>query len=48
MTDRMRQARELLRHFPLVDGHNDLPWTLRKQAGGDLAAVDIARPVAGT
>jgi len=48
VTDRMRQARELLRHFPLVDGHNDLPWTLRKQAGGDLAAVDIARPVAGT
>ncbi|MFF8728296.1 dipeptidase [Streptomyces sp. NPDC015171] len=35
-------ARALLREFPVVDGHNDLPWALRKQAGYDLAALDIA------
>jgi membrane dipeptidase len=22
-------ARRLLREFPVVDGHNDLPWALR-------------------
>jgi membrane dipeptidase len=35
-------ARALLREFPVVDGHNDLPWALRKQAGYDLDALDIA------
>ncbi|PKW08231.1 membrane dipeptidase [Streptomyces sp. 1222.5] len=34
-------ARALLREFPVVDGHNDLPWALRKQAGYDLDALDI-------
>ncbi|MFF5759507.1 dipeptidase [Streptomyces longwoodensis] len=36
------QARELLREFPVVDGHNDLPWALREQVHYDLAARDIA------
>ncbi|MCS0606073.1 dipeptidase [Streptomyces sp. LP11] len=36
------QARELLREFPVVDGHNDLPWALRAQVRYDLAARDIA------
>ncbi|MGQ5636174.1 MULTISPECIES: dipeptidase [unclassified Streptomyces] len=35
-------ARELLREFPVVDGHNDLPWALRKAAGYDLDKLDIA------
>ncbi|MGW5633435.1 dipeptidase [Streptomyces sp. NPDC003832] len=35
-------ARELLREFPVVDGHNDLPWALREQVRYDLAARDIA------
>ncbi|WP_030941710.1 dipeptidase [Streptomyces sp. NRRL S-646] len=35
-------ARELLREFPVVDGHNDLPWALRKQVRYDLDARDIA------
>ncbi|WP_420803401.1 dipeptidase [Streptomyces naphthomycinicus] len=35
-------ARALLREFPVVDGHNDLPWALRKQSGYDLDALDIA------
>jgi membrane dipeptidase len=35
-------ARELLREYPVVDGHNDLPWALRKQVRYDLDALDIA------
>ncbi|MFE3633060.1 dipeptidase [Streptomyces sp. NPDC059168] len=36
------EARELLREFPVVDGHNDLPWALRAQVNYDLDARDIA------
>ncbi|KUN87940.1 membrane dipeptidase [Streptomyces bungoensis] len=35
-------ARALLREFPVVDGHNDLPWALREQVRYDLAARDVA------
>ena len=38
-------ARDLLSRFPLIDGHNDLPWALRGQAEGDTGAVDFSRPV---
>ncbi|NEC89552.1 dipeptidase [Streptomyces sp. SID12501] len=38
----LEQARELLREFPVVDGHNDLPWALREQVRYDLDARDIA------
>ncbi|AJP02324.1 membrane dipeptidase [Streptomyces cyaneogriseus subsp. noncyanogenus] len=38
----LEQARELLREFPVADGHNDLPWALREQVRYDLAARDIA------
>ncbi|MFE1749991.1 dipeptidase [Streptomyces anandii] len=40
----LAEARELLREFPVVDGHNDLPWALREQVRYDLAARDIAGP----
>ncbi|WP_369235831.1 dipeptidase [Streptomyces sp. R21] len=36
------EARDLLREFPVVDGHNDLPWALREQVRYDLGARDIA------
>ncbi|MET7852144.1 dipeptidase [Streptomyces avermitilis] len=36
------QARALLAEFPVVDGHNDLPWALREQVRYDLDARDIA------
>ncbi|NEC10247.1 MULTISPECIES: dipeptidase [unclassified Streptomyces] len=42
MTDRLDLARELLAEYPVVDGHNDLPWALREQVGYDLAVRDIA------
>ena len=43
MTEPTLRARDLLRRFPLIDGHNDLPWALRERA----APVDLAEPVAG-
>ena len=51
MTDLNRQARDLLRRFPLIDGHNDLPWALRERAsggGGDVSQVRLAPSEAGT
>jgi membrane dipeptidase len=36
-------ARDLLRRFPLIDGHNDLPWVLRERG-----EVNLAEPVPGT
>ena len=44
MSEPTLAARDLLRRFPLIDGHNDLPWELRERA----APVDLAQPVAGT
>jgi membrane dipeptidase len=38
----LEEACSLLREFPVVDGHNDLPWALRK-TGYDLDARDIAQ-----
>lgn len=38
----LEAARNLLREFPVVDGHNDLPWALREQVAYDLDARDIA------
>jgi membrane dipeptidase len=44
-----RSAAELPPRFPVLDGHNDLPWALR-EAGlpGPPWAADIAAPVAFT
>jgi len=44
MSELSQQARDLLRRFPLIDGHNDLPWTLRDRAGGDADLVCFAAP----
>ncbi|MGX1490714.1 dipeptidase [Streptomyces tendae] len=38
----LETARDLLREFPVVDGHNDLPWAMREQVRYDMAARDIA------
>ena len=37
----LERARALLSKMPLIDGHNDLPWTLRESFAGDLARVDL-------
>ena len=33
----------MLRRFPLIDGHNDLPWALRERADGNVSQVRLAR-----
>lgn len=41
----LQRARQLLAKVPLVDGHNDLPWIIRRdpKAPGDVAAYDLAK-----
>ncbi|MEV5279888.1 dipeptidase [Streptomyces sp. NPDC051994] len=41
------EARALLARHPVVDGHNDLPWALRKKAGYDLDRCDLATDLTG-
>ena len=45
----LRHARAILRASPLIDGHNDLPWSIREHATapGDVAAYDLRSPVNG-
>ncbi|MER7708036.1 dipeptidase [Kitasatospora sp. NPDC097605] len=38
----LERAKAVLRATPVVDGHNDLPWAMREQAGYDLDALDLA------
>ncbi|MCF6524030.1 dipeptidase [Streptomyces sp. JJ36] len=40
--ERLEEARALLAEYPVVDGHNDLPWALREQVAYDLDRRDIA------
>ena len=50
MTDRdaVAHARDLLRDHPLIDGHNDLPWTIRTSpvANGEVGrySLELAPP----
>jgi membrane dipeptidase len=48
VTSQHTAARALLSRFPLVDGHNDLPWELREAGSGDLDQTNLAAPVAFT
>ncbi len=41
MAELKTAARELLHRFPLIDGHNDLPWALRERAGGDINQIRL-------
>jgi membrane dipeptidase len=43
----IERARGILRGAPLIDGHNDLLWQLRKRAGYDLSKMDPADPQPG-
>ncbi len=42
------QARKLLSRVPLLDGHNDLPWTLREAGCASLDGTDLSAPVSFT
>jgi membrane dipeptidase len=39
----LARARAILARSPLIDGHNDLPWTLREKFGSDLTKVDLRK-----
>jgi membrane dipeptidase len=45
----LRHARRLLGRHPVIDGHNDLPWTIRNdaKAPGDVVAYDLRRRTRG-
>jgi membrane dipeptidase len=45
----LERARKLLRSTPLIDGHNDLPWTIREYqaAPRDVARYDLRAQVPG-
>jgi membrane dipeptidase len=52
LADLNLRARDMLGRFPLIDGHNDLPWALRERArqnGADVSRVvfDLEAPAAG-
>lgn len=40
----LARARAILKRVPLVDGHNDYPWTTHEKAGGDMAKFDLKQP----
>ena len=42
MTSDLDRARDLLSRSPILDGHNDLPWTLRDMVASDLDRVDFS------
>jgi membrane dipeptidase len=44
MTYTAADAARLLEGFPLIDGHNDLPYTLRERVRYDLDRLDISQP----
>jgi len=41
-------TRAMLSRFPLIDGHNDLPWEIREKFGLDPAAAALTGRVANT
>jgi membrane dipeptidase len=41
-------VRAMLSRFPLIDGHNDLPWEIRERYGKDPRAADLRRRVPDT
>jgi membrane dipeptidase len=45
----LERARKILRESPLVDGHNDLPWTIREDtvAPRDVEAYDLRTTTRG-
>ena len=42
--DPVERAKALHAKVPLIDGHNDLPWQIRRHANRDVWAIDINEP----
>jgi membrane dipeptidase len=47
VTSDLDRARDLLTRSPILDGHNDLPWTLRQMGQSDLAGIDLRAGIPG-
>jgi membrane dipeptidase len=45
VTTSLEAVRAMLAKTPILDGHNDLPWALRKSGESPATLVDIAAPV---
>lgn len=39
----LERAKELMRQVPLIDGHNDLPWSLRVSYGLSVDSFDLSQ-----
>ncbi|GMU86989.1 MAG: dipeptidase [Ignavibacteriales bacterium] len=48
-SEALTKARALLKNFPLIDGHNDLPWVIRAddEAPMDVEAYDLRKKTKG-
>jgi len=46
-SDYLDQARAILRHVPLIDGHNDTPWQYRQRVNNHLDKIDLASDTSG-
>ena len=42
MSDNYRRAERILAEHPVLDGHNDLAWSMRRQVGYDFARMNLA------
>ncbi len=42
--DYLEDARAILANAPIIDGHNDLPWGLRGDAGDDPELAEVVNP----
>ena len=45
MTSHLDAATALLARYPLIDGHNDLPWELREIRGAQAGQTDLTVPL---
>ena len=49
---KIARVREILKEVPLIDGHNDLPWELRKHSNAleriDISRVDLRKDTSAT
>jgi membrane dipeptidase len=48
MTNSLASAQDLLHRWPLVDGHNDLPWMIRTRFDLQVEHLNLASGIAGT
>ena len=42
--DPVERAKALHAKVPLIDGHNDLPWQIRRKANRDVWSIDLDQP----